>query len=146
MARINHGPRHRRRRRHREACLLIKQRPSPPVKVLLPLPTVPSAPATPLPLWELHKMLDTRALFFVNFQIVFPYFVGLVFPLSIGLCLWHWLSFFRPFFGLFFFFMRPSRGLFCYFCQSQCQIAKALQLVDFCSFCEAFVADLAQQK
>lgn len=135
MARINHGPLRRRCRRRREACLLIKQRPTPPV---MPLCTVPT------PAWELHKMLDTRALFFVNFQIVFPYFVGLVFPLSIGLslCLWYWLCFFSAFFRLF--FLHPSRGLFCYFCQSECQIAKALQLVDFCSFCEAFVADLAQ--
>lgn len=97
MARINHGPL-RRRRCRREACLLIKQRPTYPVKVLMPLSTIPT------PAWELHKMLDTRALFFVNFQIVFPYFVGLVFPLSIGLCLWHWhwLSFFFVLFSAFF--------------------------------------------
>lgn len=136
MARINHGPRHRRRRRHREACLLIKQRPSPPVKVLLTLPTVPSAPATPLPLWELHKMLDTRALFFVNFQIVFPYFVGLVFPLSIGLCLclWHWLSFFSAFFGLFFFLCAQVAACSVIFASRSAKLPKLFNWLTFVVF------------
>lgn len=142
MARINHGPRHRRRRRHREACLLIKQRPSPPVKVLLPLPTVPS---TPPPVGTAQNARHSSA-FLCQLSNCFPIFCWTCVstfnrPLPLALA--------QFFFGLFSassFFLHPSRGLFCYFCQSQCQIAKALQLVDFCSFCEAFVADLAQQK
>lgn len=99
-------------RSHREACLLIKQRTTTPVTTpSSPYPLLKAPP--PYSPGKLHKMLDTRALFFVNFQIVFPYFVRLVFPLSIGsrprlrplpttpppALLFFWVFYFVHFFG-----------------------------------------------
>lgn len=142
MARINHGPR---RRRHREACLLIKQRPSPPVKVLLPYPLYLHHP--PPPCGNCTKCSTLERFSLSTFKLFSHILLDLCFHFqSASASASGTGSAF--FFGLFSpsSFLRPSRGLFCYFCQSQCQIAKALQLVDFCSFCEAFVADLAQQK
>lgn len=140
MARINHGSLRRRRRCRREACLLIKQRPTHPVKVLMPL-----VHYTYTRLGTAQNARHSSA-FLCQLSNCFPIFCWTCVstfnrPLPLALALAQ--LFFRPFFGL---FLHPSRGLFFYFCQSQCQIAKALQLVDFCSFCEGFVADLAQQK